>query len=428
LPLKIIKPSSSFAPVVWITAAILALAFAFVCARSFFVDTLATRLDIRDPAAGEIVDSLTAAAPSDPKVHLLAGVYYERTFEVADLDRSLAEYQMAAERDPSNYTLWLAVAQAKGRIGDADGARAAFERALSLAPNYADVQWAYGNFLVRQGSTDEGFRLIARAAAADTGLAGPAVSFVTQMSGGDMATTQSLLGHDPGVNSALVNSLIALKRYDDAVHVWSEIPPELRQGAYVQTGQDLMNSLLGDHQFRAAAVIAADLAQDEAAKPTLGQVNNGGFENGVKLRNAGPFEWQITGGVEPQIGLSETQKHGGRYGLTMLFTFRPDSARQISQQLVVEPGGHYRLSAWYKSNLKTDAKYQWQVVDTVGAKMVATTGELSPTDDWREVSADFVVPSNIDGLKLMLVRAGCTSAACPGSGTIAFDDISLTRE
>ena len=93
---------------------------------------------------------------------------------------------------------------------------------------------------------------------------------------------------------------------------------------------------------------------------------NGGFENGVKLRSAGPFEWQIGDAPEPQIGLSETQKHGGRYGLTIVFsTFRPEAYRGISQLLAVEPGARYRLDAWYKSNLKTEAKYQWQVIDAL---------------------------------------------------------------
>ena len=428
MPLKSITPRATFAPVVWITAVLVVVVLGFVGARSFFIDTLATRLDIGDPAAGQMVDSLSEAAPGNRNVHLLAGVYYEKTFDVEDLDRSLAEYQKAAELDPSDYMLWMAVAEAKDRIGDADGAKAAFERSLELAPNYADIQWAYGNFLLRQGHQDQGFPLIARAAAADKKLAGPAVSQVIQMSGGDLATTQALLGRDPGVNAALTTALVALNRYDDALRAWSGIPAEMRQGDYLQTGQDLVNSLIGAHHFRAAAIVAADLTQDEADKPSVGQVTNGGFENGVKVRNAGPFEWQITEGAEPQIGLSEAQKRSGRYGMTLIYTFRPESSRQVSQQLAAEPGDRYRFSAWYKSSLKTDTKFQWQLIDIVNGKLVATTAEMSPTDAWREVSTDVVVPRNVDGLKLMLVRTGCTSSACPATGMIAFDDISLTKE
>ena len=99
------------------------------------------------------------SAANDPKAHLLAGVFYEKTFDVSDLDRSLAEYERAAALDPADYNLWLAVAEARDRIGDADGAGTAFSKALELAPNYADVQWAYGNFLLRQGRGDEAFPL-----------------------------------------------------------------------------------------------------------------------------------------------------------------------------------------------------------------------------------------------------------------------------
>ena len=429
MSLTIIKLRSSFASIVWVAASLLVVGFGFVSARSFFLDTLATRLDIRDPAAGPIVDALTDSAANYPSAHLLAGVYYEKTFDVADLDRSLAEYERAAQLDPANYNLWLAVAEARDRIGDADGAGVAFSRASELAPNYADVQWAYGNFLLRQRRGDEAFPLIAKSASSNADFAGPAVGIVIQMTGGDVAQTRDLLGRDPAVDAALTNTLSSQKRYGDALQMWSAIPLDLRQDKYRQAGQDLMNVLLAAQQYRGAAIVAADLAADDLAKPAIGQVMNGGFENGVKLRLPGPFEWQIGDGAEPQIGLSEAQKHGGRYGLTIVFnTFRPEGYRGISQLLAVEPGARYRLDAWYKSNLKTEAKYQWQLIDAATSKALGTTGEMSPNDTWTSVSAEFSIPADSDGVKLVLLRTGCTSAGCPASGTIAFDDISLTKE
>ncbi|MFL6375749.1 MAG: tetratricopeptide repeat protein, partial [Pyrinomonadaceae bacterium] len=219
-------------------------------AKSFLVDTLASRLDIQDPAAGPIVDRITAAAPGDPKAHLLAGVYYERTFDAADLDRSLSEYEKAAELDPANYALWLAVAKARDRIGDADGTEAAFKRSSELAPNYADIHWAYGNFLLRQGHKDTGFAMIAAAAAANEEFSGPAVSIVFEIAGGDIAETRHILGNAPAVNAALTAMLFSQKRYADAVQAWSAIPIDLRQDKYKRTSQDLLMTLLNAHQFR----------------------------------------------------------------------------------------------------------------------------------------------------------------------------------
>jgi len=429
LAVKVFKLKSSLAPVVWLAVALIAIGFAYVCTRSFFLNTLATRLDLTDPAAGIVVDGLTEADANDPRSHLLAGVYYEKTFDAADLDRSLAEYERAVDLSPSDYTFWLAVAQAKDRLGDADGAEAAFRRSTELAPNYASVQWAFGNFLVRQGRGEEGFPMIAKAAAANPQFAGPAVSVVVQMTGGDIAKTRSLLGTDPGVNAALTSTLASQKRYADAIQTWSAVPIELRQSTYRQTGQDLMNTLMSARQFRAAAIIAGDLADNGAVKPVTGQIVNAGVGGGVKLRSTAPFDWQIADGPEPQIGLSETQKHDGRYALSLLFTqFRAGTFREVSQQVPVEPGARYKLTVWYKSSLKTEAKFQWLVMEIAGARSFGSTSMLGPTDDWTQVSADIVVPSDVDGVKLMLVRSNCTSAACPTSGTMFFDDISLTKE
>lgn len=412
---------------IWVAVAIFALGFGFIAARSFFIDTLASGLDMSDPSAGAFIDSLMEAAPNNPKVHLLAAVYYEKTFDVADLDRSLSEYEQAAELDPSDHNLWLAVAQARDRIGDANGAETAFKRSLDLAPNYADIQWAYGNFLFRQGREEEGFTLIAKAASGDPALAGPAISIVTQITGGDLAKIHGLLGNDPIMNAALTQTLIAERRYDDALRTWSTIPVDIRHEKYWEVGQVLLSGLLYAHVFRAAAIVAADQSNGDPIVP--GQVSNGDFENNIKLRNAGPFDWQITEGSEPQIGLNEAQKHGGQYSLAMLFnTFKSLGYRNIAQLIAVEPGAHYRLQIWYKSNLKTGAKFAWQIIDAATNKVLASTPELTPTDNWTPVSADIAVPSDSDGVKLVLVRWGCTSVACPATGTLAFDDIALVKE
>ena len=427
MALKIIKPPTSYALIVWLGTAVLALVFGLVCARSFFINTLATRLDIEDPAAGPLVDGLAEAAPSDPDVHVMAAVYYERTFDVADLDRSLAEYKKAAESDPSNYTLWLAVARAEDRIGEPADAEAAFKRSKDLAPNYANIQWAYGNFLVRQGRGDEGFPLIAKAVAGNTEFSGPAVSLVIQMTGGNVAATRSLLGDTPEVNSALTTTFSSQKKYNDAVSAWSAISADLRKAKYKEVGQALLNALLADHEFRLAANVAGDLAADDTTRPKIGQITDGGFENGVKLRNAGAFEWQISDGANPQIGLNETQKHGGRYALADVFSIQ-EGNRSISQQIAVEPGARYRFDVWYRSNLKTEAKFRWQLVDIATGKALSATADMAPAEAWTALSTEVAVPPESDGIRLELVRTGCTSSVCATSGTIMFDDLSLTKQ
>ena len=408
-------------------AAVLAVSGLFA-ARAFFVRTLASRLDLSDPAAGQAVEWLVDAGSRDPSVHTTAAVYYEETFEVADVGRALSEYQKAAELSPDNYVLWLALARARSRAGDADGADAAFRKARELAPNYADVQWAYGNFLVRQGRDQEGFALIAQAAPANPQLAASGVSLMLQLNGGDSARAHELLGNDPIVNATLASTLVSLKKNDDALAAWRQIPVELRRDKYGEASNAVLNAFLGEGKYRIAASVAADLADSDVSKPVVGEVMNGGFETGVRLRRAPTFEWQIGEGAEPQIGLSESQKHNGRYGLAMTFTpFKTVASRDLSQLIAVEPGTHYHLEVWYKNSVKGDARFKWNILNAKTLAVIASTDVLAP-GDWSLKTVSFQVPPDADGIKIALVREGCSGATCPSSGTIVFDDIALLRE
>jgi hypothetical protein len=59
--------------------------------------------------------------------------------------------------------------------------------------------------------------------------------------------------------------------------------------------------------------------------------------------------------------------------------------------------------------------------------VLATTNELTPTNAWLPLTAEFTVPSGVDGVKIQLLREGCNGPACPVTGTLGLDDLSLTR-
>jgi hypothetical protein len=191
-------------------------------------------------------------------------------------------------------------------------------------------------------------------------------------------------------------------------------------------GGKLIELLVKEKKIQLAARVTGDLAPNDSEKPTVGQVSNGGFESEVKLRNANMFEWQISEGQAPQIGISSGEKHGGNRSLMISFgTTEPAAFRSITQMVPVVSGATYELEAFYRSDLKTSAVFKWEIVDAGTGNVIAGTPGIKPAGDWTSLTAKFTVPAGSDGVIVRFTRDTCGS--CSANGKLSFDDISLKR-
>ncbi len=412
-----------------IAAAILCVAATWFFIRWNFANAVASRLDPRLPESKLVIDWLLDVGPSDPQTHYAAASIYEKTFDPGDLTRSLSEYELATALSPYNYVMWLNLGKSRSLNGDAVGAEAAYARALKLAPNYAAVQWAYGNFFVRDGRADEGFAMVAKAAASNPEYSRTAIITALQIFDGDIVQVRDALGDTDTTNAALTTALVGQNRFDESYDAWSKLSPEKKLDEFKKLGESLAARMAEAKKFQIAARIAAYLQPNDADKPVVGQIANGGFENGVKLRGAGLFEWQIAEGAEPQIGLSESQKRTGKYGLSILFnSFESAGFRPISQTVAVVPGAEYEFEGFYRSDLKTTATLKWEIADAATTATIASTPPMALAGDWTTLKVKFTVPAGGDGVIIRLAREGCNGPACRITGKLSFDDFSISRQ
>lgn len=428
MPLKIIIIEPKIARVGLVVAALLCIITAWFFVKWNFANMVASRLDIDRPESKLVVDGLIDLAPSDPQTHYTAAALYEKTFNSTDLTRSLSEYESAAALSPNNYLMWLNLGRIRNLNGDIDGADAAYSRAAFLAPNYAQVQWVYGNFMIRQDKTDEGFTLIAKAAAANPEYSQAAALTALQIFDADMSQVRHALGDNDMTNAALASALAGQKHFAEAVESWSRLAAVDRSGKFKKLGESLVAQIAEAKKFSLAARVVADLQTNDAQRPVIGQLSNGGFENGVKLRDASLFEWVIADGGEPQIGLSESQKRSGKYGLVLSFNSLETVAfRSVVQTVAVVPGAEYEFEVFYKSDVKTAAKLKWEIADAVTAGPITSTAPLTIAADWTSQKVTFKVPAGIDGVIIRFVREGCGGPTCPTNGKLSFDDISIRQ-
>jgi len=404
------------------------LIFAWFIIKWNFANAVAETLDNQSPESKIVAEWLTRVAPNDPQTHFTFAGVLEKTFDPDDLKRALTEYETAVALAPDHYNLWLSLGKARNLNGDANGAEAAYAKALELAPNNGFVQWAYGNSLIRQGNPQMGFPLLARAAATNPDYSRQAVVTALQVFDGDVQQTRSALGDTAATNSALAVALANQGSYDASYDAWSALAPDDRTGKFKKLGEELSAKMIAEKKFRLAVRFAVDVLGEAAAKPAIGAVSNGGFEQEIKRSGAGPFEWQIADGGEPKIGLSDGQKRSGRYALFIAFdSFDSAAFRSISQIVAVVPGGEYEFEAYYRSDVRSEAKLKWEFVDNVSNTVIGSTPAIEPAGDWATLQAKFTTPANSDGVTIRLVREGCNGPSCPMRGKLSFDDISIKQ-
>lgn len=399
-------------------AALVCLIGAYFTAKWGLAASAALRADL--PEVAQLTIDL---APSNPYTHLAAAQLLERNFSLEDVERSLIEYEAAAALSPHNYIMWLELGRARERNGDAEGAEQTLRRAKELAPNYSRVQWALGNALLRQGRTEEGFEEIRHAVASDPKFTNAAAYTAWQILDGDLAQVRSAIGDSPRLNAAIATLLAGQKRYDEAAGIWAGIPRDEKPENLRETGNLLLSQFGEAKKFRAAAHVAADLSGSEAQ---IGQISNGGFEEAVKVQNAGTFEWQLGSGNEPQIAPTTGQKRSGNNSLVIIFnSVQSKDFRPVSQTVAVEPGMTYDLELFYRSDLKTAAVLKWEIVDASGGKVLAATEPIANKSEWAALGAEFTVPQTTDGIIIRLARENCSGPVCPMNGNLWLDDFSL---
>jgi tetratricopeptide (TPR) repeat protein len=408
-------------------ALLIAACLLFTILVFFFVKWCAGDVIAARAPAKEIAELGVDLAPNDPQTHYALAVINGKNFSAEDSAKSLAGYERAVALSPHDYRLWLAYGKARERGGDAAGAEFAVKKALELAPNYAPVQWAFANVILRRGRMTEAFAEMLRAAENDKNFRLPLIATAWQVFDGDLESVRRSIGDSPAVNPALANFLVRQKRFDEAVQIWNTLPAEEKKSIYKTDGEQLYSELIAAKKFRSALQIRQSLDdKPEAERYAVGQIFNGGFEMTAQRGQTGVFDWQIADGNQPQIGPNEEQKHGGDRSLFMIFdSLNGRDFRQITQTVAVESAKKYTFEVFYKAELKTAATLRWEITDAADGKILASTNPISAEADWTELSAAFTTAANTEAVTIRLARETCKAIVCPITGKVRFDDFSL---
>ena len=395
------------------TALLFLVAFVFVF-RWCIADSAATRANNK-----EIAEFTTAWAPDDPQTHYTLALINEKSFLSADLTKAVQSYEKAASLSPFDFRYWLPLAQARERSGDSEGGEKAMRRALELAPNYAQIHWAIGNMLLRQGRNEPAFAEMKQALEANPMFAATAAATALQFSDEEPAVLLQKLGNSSGVKAAMAVALVRQKNFDAGMAVWNSVPENERRESFADRENDIFGVLMENKKFRYAQQLRSRSGQNSA-----GFVNPG-FEHELDLTGASPFDWKIAEGAQPRIGFDAQQKYEGSRSLGIVFQKGSGKEfRAISQTVIVEKNTSYRFKAVFHSELTTTSELKWEIADAGSGEILATTKDISgKSDGWQLLSADFKTSAQTEAVIIRFVRTGCQN--CSVEGKLWFDDFSL---
>jgi len=374
--------------------------------------------------------------PTDAENWYRLGRYRQLDFEHADLPTAISYYRRATGLNPNSAEYWMDLAGAHENNRDSAKAEQAFHAALQDYPISGEVAWRFGNFLLRQGRTDEAFQEIRRAVSVEPQLISLAISRCWRGTGDINRILDLALPPNSDAYWGAIDFFVDAKEFDAATAVWERL---VKNGATfpVSKAFPLLDMLIeSGHGVEAEKIWQQVLkigGVSSQAVPGGSLIWNGGFEG--ELLNGG-FDWRYRPVDGVDVNLDVSNVHGGNRSLRLIFDDTANvNFEHVSQYVVVAPRTHYRFRAFVRSqDLTTDSGIRFQIEDAShpdsSSQFQRDPPQFTPnvvgTQPWTSNDAEFTTGAQTNLLSVTLRRVPSNRLANKISGTAWVDDISLT--
>jgi hypothetical protein len=346
--------------------------------------------------------------------------------ELGDPKAAVAALDEATQLDPHAGVYWADLAQARESVGDVPGAAEDLERARAAEPRTPMIQWRAMSFALRNNQPDQALelgRVLLAGAPPYTGRVLPQLEVVASLS----TLIERVLPADQGAVDVLTARLCNQMDPKTASVLWSRVratglPPS---GFYLRL---FLDALIGHGDGELASRVWTDSIQHRwiAGDPEGMQapLYNSDFRR--PMLGFG-FDWKVIPQQETSVWVSD---EGPLPGEACLCTDFSDRARadfyHITHPVLVEPGGHYLLSA--KMRVRHVATPSGAFLAVFGIPgLQATTEHVVGSTGWEEVSTEFVAGPETRLAQVVLSRPGVGPQEPPASGQVCVAGVAWKR-
>lgn len=357
-----------------------------------------------------------------------AGLLRQWDVNPSDMRDAVHYLQVAAKVNSRSSGVWMDLADTYATAGDAERARAAYERAQTSFPMSAEVAWRYGNFLLYQENYAEAYPKIRKAIVLDPSLTGSALTECWQANPDVGPILKALLPDKSEYYVSAMGFFLAQKLVDPAVAVWNR-QRERGLPAEIDETVALVDALIGEDRVGDAQQIwksglqRSNWPQDSEKSGSL--VMNGGFEN--EIANGG-FDWREVSLSGANFDFDSAFVHSGTRSLRVEFDGSENlDFEHVFQYVAVAPETRYHFSAFVRTeNITTDSGIGFEILDVRRPDRVhVMTPAFNGTNPWTLVESDFVTGPETRVVKVMLRRVPSWKFDNKLGGTVWVDDVAL---
>lgn len=375
----------------------------------------------------EPANAAVALKANDPEAHYARALVL---IDRAELSEAITELERAVKLRPQDYLLWLELGRTRDQADDSTGAIQAFNRAIALAPFYAQPRWQLGNVLFRQGRRDEAFSELRRAATSDPALLPNLIDLAWGASAGNApAVEQTVQPQNAAARLVLARFFVHHDKAMEAIALF-----RAAGGISADDARALLTELINKRRF----VEAYNLWLNPSAAPraenrnATAEITDGGFENAINLKEVG-FGWRLKTDAEGVKFLQDkVEPRAGAQSLRLEFKGSSDPGPPIVSQLVlVEPKSRYRLRFAARGKDVLTGGLPFLVVNDAtradGRELSESTPLPQGTSEWQDYDVGITTGDSTRAVWLNFRRRPCTATPCPVFGTIWLDDFTLQK-
>jgi tetratricopeptide (TPR) repeat protein len=354
-----------------------------------------------------------------------------RTYDLDHANPALAVqyFKKALALNPRSDLYWMHLASAYEFLGDMDQARGAYREANRAYPISADVDWNYGNFLLRQSQFKEGFAEIHQAVETDPSLIPLAISRCWRANPDAESLLEDVLPASVEAYSQALEFLSSSHELGAALMTWHRMLGLGKRLSLSRAFPLLDELILQERAEDAKKTWQEALAASGWSTPApLGNsvVDNGGFEAEIANGGLGWREQAITGA---DMELDTAIFHSGSQSLRVDFDGSANlDFRHLSQYVPVEPHTRYHFRAYLRTEqISTESGMRFLVYDPHhNDQLQFRTDDLNGTHAWTPVESDVTSGPDTHFLLIQLRRFPSRLFDNKLGGTVWVDDVTLT--